>query len=633
MKYEYQINGNYLGSCLIQSYERLCMTTINGNMRNIAIIAHVDHGKTTLVDKLLQQSGTFAAHQAVTERVMDSMDLERERGITIAAKNASMVYKEVRINIVDTPGHADFGGEVERTLMMVDGAILLVDAAEGPLPQTRFVLQKALQRNLRMILIINKVDRPDARIDEVSEMVQDLFLELSSEDHHLDFPILFASGRNGWASKEQDVQKENLQDLFDTILEHVPPPKVAVEGGAQMLVNNLSYNNFLGRLAIGRVERGTLAASQNIVLINKEGKTQSAKIIKVRAYRGLEQVDVDSVSAGDIAIVATGLTDLTIGDTIADASNAEALPRIEVDPPTVGVEVSVNTSPSAGREGTYLTSNKLGEFLSKEAMNNVALKIENTDSPEVFILKARGELQVAIVMENLRRAGGECMVARPKVITKTVNGKELEPVERVVLDVPDNSVGSVTEKLSIRKGRLENMQAFNNGRTRIEFSIPTRGLLGYRSTFLTDTKGEGLMSSYFEGWETSRGNFLSRVNGSLIADRSGKTTEYALCGLEERGRLFVTAGEEVYEGMVIGEHNRDSNLDVNAVREKKLTNMRASGSDDSTKLSPITKLSLETALDWVEDDDWIEITPKNIRLRKRVLAANQRSVSRREKGE
>ncbi|WP_186645953.1 translational GTPase TypA [Fluviispira vulneris] len=609
------------------------MTTINGNMRNIAIIAHVDHGKTTLVDKLLQQSGTFAAHQSIAERVMDSMDLERERGITIAAKNASMVYKDVRINIVDTPGHADFGGEVERTLMMVDGAILLVDAAEGPLPQTRFVLQKALQRNLRMILVINKVDRSDARVDEVSEMVQDLFLELSSEDHHLDFPILYASGRNGWASKSKDIKTENLQDLFDTVLEHVPPPRVQLEGGAQLLINNLSYNNFLGRLAIGRVERGTLTANQSIVLINKDGKQQPAKIIKVRAYRGLEQIDVDSVSAGDIAIVATGLNDLAIGDTIADATNPEALPRIEVDPPTVGVEVSVNTSPMAGREGTYLTSSKLGEFLLKEAMNNVALKIENTDSPEVFILKARGELQVAIVMENLRRAGGECMVARPKVITRKENGETLEPVERVVLDVPDASVGAVTEKLSIRKGRLENMQAFNNGRTRIEFSIPTRGLLGYRSTFLTDTKGEGLMSSYFEGWETNRGSFLSRVNGALVADRSGKTTEYALSGLEERGRLFVAAGEEVYEGMIVGEHNRDSNLDVNAVREKKLTNMRASGSDDSTKLSPVTKMSLETALDWVEDDDWIEITPKNIRIRKRILASNQRSVSRREKGE
>jgi GTP-binding protein len=609
------------------------MTNMNGNMRNIAIIAHVDHGKTTLVDKLLQQSGTFAAHQTVAERVMDSMDLERERGITIAAKNASMIYKDFRINIVDTPGHADFGGEVERTLMMVDGALLLVDAAEGPLPQTRFVLQKALQRNLRMILVINKVDRSDARVDEVSEMVQDLFLELSLEDHHLDFPILYASGRNGWASLDKNIQKENLQDLFETILSHVPPPRVERDGGAQMLINNLSYNNFLGRLAIGRVERGRLTTNQNIVLINKQGKRQQTKIVKIKNYRGLEQVDVDFVLAGDIAIVATGLTDLAIGDTLADALTPEALPPIEVDPPTVGVEVSVNTSPMAGREGTYLTSNKLGEFLHKEAMHNVALKIENTSSPEVFILKARGELQIAIVMENLRRSGGECMVARPKVITKIENGTELEPVERVVVDVPDNSVGAVTEKLSLRKGRLENMQAFQNGRTRIEFQIPTRGLLGYRSTFLTDTKGEGLMSSYFEGWEPSRGTFLSRVNGSLIADRTGKTTEYALFGLEERGRLFIGAGEDVYEGMVIGEHNRDSNLDVNAVREKKLTNMRAAGSDESTKLSPISKMTLETALDWIEDDDWVEITPKNLRIRKRNLPANQRSISRKEKSE
>lgn len=603
----------------------------NQEIRNIAIIAHVDHGKTTLVDKLLQQSGTFAAHQTMGERIMDSMDLERERGITIAAKNASMMYKDIRINIVDTPGHADFGGEVERTLMMVDGAILLVDAAEGPLPQTRFVLQKALQRNLKMILVINKVDRSDARIDEVEHLVSDLFLELSSEEHHLDFPILYASGRNGWASKEKNTTKENLVDLFETIVSHVPPPKVAVSGSAQMLINNLSYNNFLGRLAIGRVERGSLTTGQNIVVMAKDGKNQPAKVIKIRAYRGLEQVDVDAISAGDIAIVATGLTDLSIGDTIADAQNPEALPRIEVDPPTVSVEVSVNTSPMAGREGTYLTSNKLNEFLTKEAMHNVALRVEPTESPEVFILKARGELQVSIVMENLRRSGGECMIARPKAITKRENGVEMEPIERVVLDVPDASVGAVTEKLSIRKGRLVNMEAFNNGRTRIEFSIPTRGLLGYRSTFLTDTKGEGLMSSYFECWEPSRGSFLSRANGSLIADRSGKTTEYALSGLEERGRLFVGAGEEVYEGMIVGEHNRDSNLDVNAVREKKLTNMRAAGSDDSTKLSPVTKPKLETALDWVEDDDWIEITPKSIRIRKRILNANQRSVTRKEK--
>ena len=602
--------------------------SVNQKIRNIAIIAHVDHGKTTLVDKLLGQSGTFAAHQTVSERVMDSMDLERERGITIAAKNASMMYKDVRINIVDTPGHADFGGEVERTLMMVDGAILLVDAAEGPLPQTRFVLQKALARDLKMILVINKVDRPDARIEEVENLVQDLFMELSTDEAHLDFPILYASGRNGWASLQKNTQKENLIDLFDTIVAHVPPPPVNTEGGVQMLINNLSYNNFLGRLAIGRIERGTLTTNQSIVLIDKDNKTTTAKVVKIKSYRGLEQVDVDSISAGDIGIVATGLTNLSIGDTIADATNPEVLPRIEVDPPTVAVEVSVNTSPLAGREGQYLTSSKLSEFLQKEALNNVALRVEQTASPEVFILKARGELQVSIVMENLRRSGGECMVGRPKVITKVIDGVIKEPVENVVLDVPENSVGVVTEKLSIRKGRLTNMQAFHNGRTRIEFSIPTRGLLGYRSTFLTDTKGEGLMSSYFAGWEESRGNFLSRVNGALIADRAGKTTEYALFGLEERGRLFVTAGEDVYEGMIIGEHSRDSNLDVNAVREKKLTNMRAAGSDDSTKLSPITKLSLETALDWVEDDDWIEITPKNIRVRKRSLAANTRSVTR-----
>ncbi len=602
--------------------------SINSKIRNVAIIAHVDHGKTTLVDKLLSQSGTFAAHQVIAERVMDSMDLERERGITIAAKNASMIYKDIRINIVDTPGHADFGGEVERTLMMVDGAILLVDAAEGPLPQTRFVLQKALKRNLKMILIINKVDRPDARVDEVEGMVQDLFLELSSEDHHLDFPVLYASGRNGWASLEKDQQKTDLKDLYETIVSHVPPPATQVEGGTQMLINNLSYNNFLGRLAIGRVERGTLSTNQSIVLLGANGKKQNAKVVKIRSYRGLEQVDVDSVSAGDIAIVSTGLTDLTIGDTISDITIQEALPRIEVDPPTVSVEVSVNTSPMAGRDGTYLTSNKLSEFLNKEAMNNVSLKVENTPSPEVFMLKARGELQVAIVMENLRRTGGECMVARPKVITRIENGVVLEPVEHLVLDVPTNSVGIVTEKLSLRKGRMENMEAFNNNRTRIEFNIPTRGLLGYRSTFLTDTKGEGLMSSYFKAWEESRGNFLTRVNGSLIADRPGKTTEYALSGMEDRGRLFVAAGEEVYEGMVVGEHNRDSNLDVNVVREKKLTNMRAAGSDDSTKLSPITKISLETGLDWIEDDDWVEITPKNIRVRKRTLAANQRSVRR-----
>ena len=430
------------------------------------------------------------------------------------------------------------------------------------------------------------------------------------------------------ASYKKDEKTDSLKVIFDTVLKHVPLPHIKVDGTAQMLINNLSYNPYLGRLVIGRVERGTLSTNQNIVVLGDEGRVQAAKVIKIRVYKGLEQLDVDSVNAGDIAIIATGLSELTIGDTVADANNPEALERIQVDPPTVSVEVSVNTSPLAGREGTYMTSRKLLEFLQKEALHNVALRVEETESPEVFILKARGELQVSIVMENLRRGGGECMVARPKVISRKVNGVEEEPVERVVLDVPDVSVGVVTEKLSSRKGRMVNMQNFENNRTRLEFSVPTRGMLGYRSTFLTDTRGEGIMSSYFEGWESSRGNFLTRSNGALIADRGGKTTEYALHSLEDRGRLFVVAGEEVYEGMVIGENSRDNNLDVNPVREKKLTNMRSAGTDESTKLSPISKPSLETALDWVEDDDWVEITPKSIRIRKRALAANQRSVNR-----
>lgn len=605
--------------------------TTPSELRNIAIIAHVDHGKTTLVDGLLRQSGTFSEREAVAERVMDSMDLERERGITIAAKNCSMTYKGQRINIVDTPGHADFGGEVERTMMMVDGAILLVDAAEGPLPQTRFVLQKALARNLAMILVINKVDRPDARIKEVEDAVHDLFLELSSDESHLNFPTLYASGRDGWASLSPDRRTDTLADLFETILAHVPPPRVQADGPLQMLINNLSYSNYLGRLAIGRIERGAITVGQSLMVIGAE-EQQQAKAVRILRYQGLSQLEVERAEAGEIVIVATGLDELRIGDTIADAASPEALPRIQVDPPTVSVEVSVNTSPMAGREGTYLTSRKLEEFLRKEALNNVALRVEGTPSPEVFILSARGELQVSIVMENLRRAGGECMVGRPRVITRSEGGTTLEPVEHLVLDVPEFAVGVVTEKLSIRKGRMVTMQNFDNGRTRIEFSIPTRGLLGYRSTFLTDTKGEGLMSSYFEAWEPMRGSFTSRMNGAMIADRPGKATEYALGGLEPRGRLLIGHGEEVYEGMVIGEHSRDNDLEVNAIREKKLTNMRAAGSDDAIKLAPPMRLSLEDALDWIVDDEWIEITPRKIRIRKRVLESNKREMARKNSG-
>ncbi len=597
-------------------------------IRNIAIIAHVDHGKTTLVDGMLKQSGTFAAHQHIQERVMDSMDLERERGITIAAKNASMIYKEHRINIVDTPGHADFGGEVERSLSMVDGAILLVDAAEGCLPQTRFVLQKALARNLYMIVVINKVDRPDARIKEVEEEIHDLFLDLSTEDCHLDFPTLYASGRQGWASKTIDNRTENLRELFDTVLEHVPPPNVAgSQEPLQLLVSNIAYNPYVGRLAIGRVQRGTIKPNTDVSLM-KPHNTVSGRVVSVRAYRGLEQTELPEVTAGDIAIVAIGANEISIGDTIVDPTAQEALPRIEVDPPTVSVEVSVNTSPFAGKEGQYLTSRKLLEFLQREALYNVSLGFEETATPEVFIFKARGELQVSIVIEKMRREGGECMVGRPRVILKEIDGTLCEPIEHVVIDTPDASIGIITERLSLRKGRMTTMHAFPNNRSRLEFDVPSRGMLGYRNQFLTDTRGEGLMSSYLKGYEPAKAAFVNRKNGAMVADRNGRATEYALHNLEDRGRLFIRENEDVYEGMIVGEHARDNDLNVDAAREKKLTNIRAAGMDESTKLVAIAKPSFETALEWVDDDEWIEVTPKNIRMRKRILASNMRSVKR-----
>lgn len=588
------------------------------NLRNVAIIAHVDHGKTTLVDQLFQQSGTFQEHQSVSERVMDSLDLEKERGITISAKNASLKYGDYKINIVDTPGHADFGGEVERTLMMVDGAILLVDAAEGPLPQTRFVLQKALKRDLKVILVINKVDRKDARIEEVEEMINDLFLDLSSKDDHLEFKTLYASGRDGWCSKTLGEKGENLKPLFETIVSEIPPPSVNVDGPLQVLVNNLSYSNYLGRLAIGRIERGVLKENQSLAVLS-EKQDIPAKAIKIMQYDGLEMSETKDAQAGDIVVVATGIEDIFIGDTISDPEVKEPLERITVDPPTVSVEISVNTSPFAGKEGSYLTSRRLLELLKREERLNVAIKIEETSSPEVFLLNARGELQVSIVIENLRRSGGECMLGRPKVIQKKDGDKVLEPVEHLVIDLLDESVGVITETLSKRRGRLVNMHAYGNGRTRIEFHIPTRGLLGFRNLFLTQTKGEGLMSSYFHAWQELDKTLPKRQNGAIIADRVGVSTEYALCNLEDRGVLFIGSGVDVYKGMIIGEHNRQQDLDVNAVREKKLTNMRAAGSDESTKISPPRAMGLEAALDWIEDDEWIEVTPKNIRIRKKVF--------------
>jgi GTP-binding protein len=581
-------------------------------IRNVAIIAHVDHGKTTLVDGLLRQSGTFSAHAAAVERVMDNMDLEKERGITIAAKNCSLMYKDYKINLVDTPGHSDFGGEVERSLMMVDGAVLLVDASEGPLPQTRFVLQKALQRNISMILMINKVDRADARISEVEDMVSDLFLEFSADSSQLDFPILYASGRDGWCSRSSTEKGGTLEPLFEIITEHIPPPPVKPEGEGKFLINNLSYNSYLGRLAIGRIEEGTFRKNQPAVII-KENQINPVKIINLRCYQGLAQQEVEELSAGDIAIIACGTEDLTIGDTIGESATTQPLPRIVVDPPTVTVEVSVNTSPLSGKEGKYFTSRNLHDFLIKEGQHNVSLRIGETEQPEIFALSARGELQIAIVIENLRRLGGECMVGRPRVILQ--DGQE--PIERVVLDIPEGAVGVVTEKLSLRKGKMTSMEPFSSGRMRLEFRIPTRGLLGYRSAFMTDTKGEGLMSSYFECFEAYHGDFPTRINGALISDRTGNTTIYALGTLEERGKLFIVPGEVVYEGMVIGEHNRENDLHVNTCREKKLTNMRSAGTDENIKLTPIQKFTLERALDWIADNEWIEVTPKSIRIRKK----------------
>ncbi len=603
------------------------------SVRNIAIIAHVDHGKTTLVDGLLKQCGTFAAHQMVQERIMDSMDLEREGGITIAAKNASMIFRDVRINIVDTPGHADFGGEVERSLSMVDGAILLVDAAEGCLPQTRFVLQKALQRNLSMIVVVNKVDRADARVKEVEEEIHDLFLDLSTENHHLDFPTLYASGRQGWASKSLDVRTENLHDLLDAVVEHIPPPTVAtVDGALQLLVSNIAYNPYVGRLAIGRVHRGAIRPSLDVTIVKDGTKNLNGRVVSLRSYRGLEQIEVPEVAAGDIAIVAVGCNDISIGDTITTPDCPEPLQRIEVDAPTVSVEVSVNTSPMAGREGQYLTSRKLLEFLTREALYNVSLGLEETATPEVFILKARGELQIAIVIEKMRREGGECMVGRPRIILRDINGVSHEPIEHVVIDTPDAHIGVITETLANRKGRMTTMHPFDGGRTRLEFDVPSRGLLGYRNQFLTDTRGEGLMSAYLKGYEPAKTAFVSRKNGALVADRPGRSTEYALHNLESRGKLFVKENEELFEGMVVGEHNRENDLNVDATRAKKLTNIRAAGMDESTKLSPISPMSFERALEWMDDDEWVEVTPKNVRIRKRSLAANKRSIKRNEEG-
>src|SRR5574344_428080 len=596
----------------------------NEHLRNVAIIAHVDHGKTTLVDALFKQSGTFRADQQVDDRIMDSMDLERERGITIAAKNCSVTGRGVKINIIDTPGHADFGGEVERSLSMATGAILLVDASEGPLPQTRFVLRKALSAGLPIIVVVNKIDRKDARPDEVLNEVYDLFIDLEANDEQLEFPVLYAIGREGVAMQELDSERKDLSPLFDAILKHIPGPVYDPEEPFQMLVADLDYSDYLGRLAVGRVMHGRVQAKETLACIGESGVPEALRVTKLQVYKGLQLAEVDEAEPGDVVVLA-GIEDVTIGDTICTKDNPRALPRIRVDEPTVAMRFGINTSPLAGREGKIVQSRAIRDRLEKETLRNVAVRVEDTADRDAFLVKGRGEFQLAILIETMRREGFELSVGRPEVILrKDENGKVLEPIERLYVDCDEVFMGVVTDKLAQRKGRMLNCVNNGTGRVRLEFTVPSRGLIGYRDEFLTDTKGTGIMNSYLEGYEEWRGDFPTRFSGSIVADRSGSAVAYGLFNLEPRGRLFITAGDPVYEGMIVGEHNRENDIDVNPAKEKKLTNMRASGKDEACTLTPIKRLTLEQALNFVRDDEQVEVTPLSIRLRKTVLSAQKR---------
>jgi GTP-binding protein len=595
----------------------------NNAIRNIAIIAHVDHGKTTLVDHMFRQSGLFRANQEVDDRVMDSMDLERERGITIAAKNCSVVWHGVKINILDTPGHADFGGEVERALMMVDGAILLVDASEGPLPQTRFVLRKALETGKKIIVVVNKIDRGDARPQEVLNEIYDLFIDLDANDEQLDFPVLYAIGREGIAQTTLEDRGTSLTPLFDEIIREIPSPAYDPAEPLQMLVSDLDYSDYVGRLAIGRIFNGLAHQNHDLVCIGEDGEARALRVTKLQVYEGLKLKEVEEAPPGEIIILA-GIEDVHIGDTICTREQPKALKRLTVDEPTISMLFTINTSPLSGKEGAYVQSAKIRERLFKETLSNVALRVDETDSADSFLVNGRGEFQMAILIETMRREGYELAVGRPKVIYKEKDGKTLEPIEHLFIDCDDHFVGIVTEKLSQRKGRMINLVNHGTGRVRIEFSIPSRGLIGYRNEFLTDTRGTGIMNSYLQGYERYRGDFPARLTGSLVSDRQGETTGYALYNLEPRGTLFVAPGEPVYEGMIVGEHNRDNDLDVNATKPKKQTNMRASSKDESIVLTPVIPLTLERAIEFIKDDELVEVTPKSIRLRKSVLPAMDR---------
>ena len=595
----------------------------NEKIRNIAIIAHVDHGKTTLVDALLRQSHIFRDNEQVAERVMDSNDLEKERGITILSKNTSVIYNDVKINIVDTPGHADFGGEVERVLKTVDGVLLLVDAFEGPMPQTREVLKKSLALNLKPIVVINKIDRPGANPLKVVDQVLELFIELNATDEQLDFPVIYASAKNGIAKMNLEDETDNVHCIFDTIINTIEAPNCDMDGTAQMLVTNIDYDDYLGRIAVGRVERGSIKNGMSISICKQDDKIAQGKIAKLFTYIGLKKVEVDEVKAGDM-VALSGIADINIGDTICDFNNPEKIPFVDIDEPTVSMTFSVNNGPLAGKEGQFITSRHIRDRLFKELERNVSLRVKETDSADSFEVCGRGELHLSVLIETMRREGFELLVSRPKVIFKDIDGVKSEPMENLVVNVPDEAIGTVIEKLGRRKAEMKNMEPAELGHTKIEFTIPARGLIGYRTEFLTDTKGTGTMNSVFDHYEPYKGEISSRTRGVIVAFEAGTSITYGLYNAQERGELFIGAGVEVYEGMIIGINSRNEDLTINACKEKHLTNTRSSGADDALRLVPPLQLSLEKAIEFIDEDELVEITPKNIRLRKVILDTKTR---------
>mgnify|MGYP001061858883 FL=1 len=595
---------------------------INEKIRNVAIIAHVDHGKTTLVDSLLRQSGTFRSNEQVEERVMDSNDIEKERGITILAKNTSVMYNDIKINIVDTPGHADFGGEVERVLKMVDGVLLLVDAFEGAMPQTREVLKKSLAMNLKPIVVINKIDRPGANPLKVVDEVLELFIDLGANDDQLDFPVIYASAKNGIAKMDLNEESDNVKCIFETIVKTIPAPNCEIEGPVQMLVSNIDYDDYLGRIGIGRIERGTIKAGMPI-MICKADKNIQGKVAKLFTYAGLKKIEVEEAQAGDIVEV-SGMAEVHIGDTLCDINNIEKIPFVDIDEPTVSMTFSVNNGPLAGQEGEFVTSRHIRDRLFKELERNVSLRVRETESADSFEVCGRGELHLSVLIETMRREGFELLVSRPKVIIKEIDGVKCEPIEKLVVNVPDDSIGTVIEKLGRRKGEMINMEPAEAGHTKIEFKIPARGIIGYRTEFLTDTKGEGTMNSIFDSYEPYKGDISSRTRGVLVAFEPGISVTYGLYNAQERGDLFIGAGVEVYEGMIVGLNARNEDISINVCKEKHLTNTRASGSDDALRLVPPMQMSLEKAIEFIADDELVEVTPKNLRLRKKILDTKTR---------